>query len=342
MVDAICTEIELQKEYLAGQSIETIYFGGGTPSILLEEELRVILKAIHTHFDTSSLSEVTLESNPDDITSQTVDVWKNAGINRLSIGLQSFKESDLQWMNRAHNVVESYQCVETAQKGGITNLTVDLMYGLPNLSNEEWKNHVQTVVKMGVQHVSAYCLTVEEGTVLDHMVEKGKISTANEDLQAEQFLILVDTLEENGIHQYEISNFAAPGFESQHNSNYWKGVHYLGIGPSAHSYNGTSRTWNIANNQKYMQLVQAQESWQETEVLSAKDVFNEFILTGLRTKYGVNLQQLKSILPINKSFTEKIDLYCANKLMTRSDLSFQLTKLGRLQADHIAADLFID
>ena len=340
MIDAICVEIELQKHYLESQSIQTIYFGGGTPSVLTSDELSQILNKIKSEFDTSKLIEVTLEANPDDISKDKINDWKTLGVNRLSIGLQSFKSFDLEWMNRAHTVVESMNCVQLAIENGIDNLTVDLMYGLPNLTNDEWISHIETVVSMGVNHVSAYCLTVEEGTALDKFVEKGKVVPASENIQAEQFLILVETLEKYGFVQYEISNFSKPNFESKHNSNYWKGVHYLGIGPSAHSYNGHSRSWNIRNNHQYMSLIESNGIWNETEKLSEKDVFNELILTGLRTIYGVNLAQLAKVIPLTKVFCSQIDQLCDQQLMIKSDDSICLTPLGRLQADRIASDLF--
>jgi len=340
MIASLIQEIELQKEYLKGKAIETIYFGGGTPSLLTIDELNQILSKIHSTFNTENLLEVTLEANPDDINTEVVQAWKSIGVNRLSIGLQSFKESDLKWMNRAHNVEESFTCVKSAIDGGIPNLTVDLMYGLPDLSNEEWRNHIQTVIDLGVQHVSAYCLTVEEGTLLDKEVEKGTIVPPGDDLQAEQFLILVDTLEQNGIMQYEISNFGRPGFESKHNSNYWKGTHYLGIGPSAHSFDGKSRSWNVANNQKYMQQIALAKDWNETEILSKNDVFNELILTGLRTIEGVNLAQLDAISPLDDKINKQIDQFCSENLMEQSNNSIRLTKIGRLQADRIASDMF--
>lgn len=340
MIDAICMEIELQKHYLENQSIQTIYFGGGTPSVLTSDELSQILNKIKSEFDTSSLIEVTLEANPDDISKEKINDWKILGVNRLSIGLQSFKSFDLEWMNRAHTANDSMSCVQMAIKNGIDNLTVDLMYGLPNLTNDEWKSHIETVVSMGVNHVSAYCLTVEEGTALDKFVEKGKVVSASENIQAEQFLILVETLEKYGFVQYEISNFSKPNFESKHNSNYWKGVHYLGIGPSAHSYNGYSRSWNIRNNHQYMSLIESNGIWNETEELSEKDVFNELILTGLRTIYGVNLTQLAKVIPLTKVFSSQIDQLCEQQLMIKKDDSIRLTPLGRLQADRIASDLF--
>lgn len=340
MIESLCKEIELQKNYLNNQSVETIYFGGGTPSILYIEELRQIIDAIHTHFDTGRLKEITLEANPDDITKSNILAWKKNGVNRLSIGLQSFKEDDLKWMNRAHTVSEALNCVRLAVENGIQNLTVDLIYGLPNLTNQEWIHHIETVIGMGVQHVSAYCLTVEEGTALDKFVEKGKIIPASENNQAEQFLLLVETLEKNGFSQYEISNFCKPEFESIHNSNYWKGIHYLGIGPSSHSYNGHSRSWNVRNNHSYMNSVANETSWFETEELTKNDIYNELLLTGLRTIYGVNLNQLGTILPLENDFHMQIEQLCKEQLMEKDSSSIRLTKTGRLQADRIASDLF--
>ncbi len=215
-----------------------------------------------------------------------------------------------------------------------------MIYGLPGLSNEEWVEHIETVVKMGVQHMSAYCLTVEEGTALDQLVEKGKIVPASENQQAEQFLILLEVLEKHGFVQYEISNFCKPGNESRHNSNYWKGIHYLGVGPSAHSYDGHSRSWNIRNNHTYMSAVETQKSWSETEELSKNDIYNELLLTGLRTVYGVNLHQLGEVLPLDNDFQTQVEQLCNENLMEQNDATIRLTKIGRLQADRIASDLF--
>ncbi len=340
MVKAIGEELHIRKNYLGNQPVETIYFGGGTPSILHPEELDHLLNIIHTGFDTTKLVEITLEANPDDITEARIAAWKNAGINRLSIGIQSFREKDLKWMNRAHTVEEALNCADLAVRNGIDVITVDLIYGLPGLTNEEWVQHIETVVKMGVWHISAYCLTVEEGTALDHLVEKGKIVPASEHLQAEQFLLLVETLEKNGFIQYEISNFCKPGHESRHNSNYWKGVHYLGAGPSAHSYNGVSRSWNIRNNHAYMAAIESKSTWMETEELSKSDIYNELLLTGLRTAYGVNLPQLNSILSLDNAFYTHVSQLCENGLMVNDNDFIRLTRTGRLQADRIASDLF--
>ena len=341
MTNSIALEIEIRKDYLNNQKLNTIYFGGGTPSLLSEEELQRIIKAVHSNFEVNDGVEVTLEANPDDISESTLEVWKRAGVNRLSIGLQSFKSEDLKWMNRAHTVDEAMKCVSLAQKAGIDNITVDLIYGLPNLSMEEWHNHIQTVIDFGVPHVSAYCLTIENKTALESMVRKGKVNPASEDQQSEQFTILTEMLTENGFEHYEISNFGKPGYESRHNSNYWKGEWYIGVGPSAHSFNGESRSWNISNNQLYMKALENNHDFFEVEELTKEDRFNEYILTGLRTSYGVNLKKLNAIAQADVSFTANCKNFISKDWMTAENNILRLTKEGRLRADYIASELFL-
>jgi len=340
MIDAILQEIKLRKGYLKAP-ISTIYFGGGTPSLLTEIELNLILTKTKDTFEVLDDTEVTLEANPDDITKEQLAVWKKAGINRLSIGLQSFKESDLKWMNRAHTVEEANECISLAQEAGFHNLTVDLIYGLPDLTLEEWKGHIQQLINKDVPHISAYCLTVEKNTALSNWVNKGKIKMASEDVQSEQFLALLELLEKNGYEQYEISNFCKKGLESKHNSNYWKGEHYIGIGPSAHSFNGTTRSWNVANNRKYIKAIESNQGLSEKEELSKQDQFNELILTGLRTKYGVNLANLQEILPLSKQFNETFAEFQEKKWVRVKDNVALLTKSGKLMADYIASELFV-
>ena len=293
MVDAITSELELRKAYLNEKKIQTIYFGGGTPSLLNALELQQILDKINSAFTVDENAEISLEANPDDITTENLAIWTAAGINRLSIGLQSFKEDDLKWMNRAHTVDEAMTCIELAQSAGIHNLTVDLIYGLPNLEIEEWRNHVQTVIDFKVPHVSAYCLTIEDKTALKALVSKGAIVPSNEDQQSEQFQVLSEMLVNAGFDHYEISNFGKPDFESKHNSNYWKGEWYLGVGPSAHSFNGESRSWNVAHNRNYIKGIANNSDYFEVELLSTENRFNEYLLIGLRTSYGVNLDRFK-------------------------------------------------
>ena len=342
MIETLCEEIQLRKNYIPSKNLKSIYFGGGTPSMLNEKELAKLFQEIQTHFVLDEGIEITLEANPDDISQAKLTEWKSLGINRLSIGIQSFKPGDLYWMNRAHTAEESLNCVVLAQKNGFTNISVDLMYGLPGLSTTEWQQHIQTVIDFGVQHVSAYCLTVEERTKLHKMVAGQELIPSDEDEQSEQFLLLTTLLSVAGFHHYEISNFGLPGFEAVHNTNYWKGEQYLGIGPSAHSFNGISRRWNIANNQQYMQHVGMNETWYEEEKLSAKDQFNELILTGLRTTYGVNLEQLNFLHILPEIFKTTTNTFKENGWLFFEDGCIKLTTEGRLKADYIASALFIN
>jgi oxygen-independent coproporphyrinogen-3 oxidase len=341
MLEIMKNEITHRRDYLIDKKLKSIYFGGGTPSLLTKAELTGIIARIREHFTLSERTEITLEANPDDITEGSVAEWIEAGINRLSIGLQSFREMDLQWMNRAHTVDEAHKCVQIAQRAGITNISIDLIYGLPELTIDEWKDHVQRAILMGVPHVSAYCLTVEERTALDKLVRDKKIIPGGEDDQSDQFLVLTEQLKNAGFHHYEISNFGKPGYEAIHNSNYWKGEHYLGIGPSAHSFNGTSRRWNISNNPGYIKHFNGEGQWFEEEVLSPIDQWNELILTGLRTSYGVTLSKLSMIQPFSDSFLSDIENLKQNGLAILKDDVLILTDRGRLQADHIASQLFL-
>lgn len=341
MIACMLEELKSRKEYCDAAAIETIYFGGGTPSLLTPEELKRFLSTVHHFFDVVSEAEITLEANPDDCTEENLEQWKQLGINRLSIGVQSFKANDLKWMNRAHTAKDAVQCVQKAQAAGFENLTVDLMYGLPGLTETEWRKHIQTVIDWGVPHISSYCLTVEEHTLLEKRVDAGELKVANDEEQSRQFEMLLDTLAQNGIQQYEISNFSKPGWESRHNGNYWKGVAYLGIGPSAHSFRGASRQWNVANNAIYMKSVENGADYFESEVLSKNDQFNELLLTGLRTVYGVSLTQLGRLKEIDDDFIVKLRAFQKSGWMDQKEDQIFLTRDGRLRADYIAAELFI-
>jgi oxygen-independent coproporphyrinogen-3 oxidase len=340
MIACICKEIQDRSSYLDSTLLHSIYFGGGTPSLLSETELIEILNAITRKFTLSASCEITLEANPDDIDTERLSFWKAAGINRLSIGLQSFKESDLKWMNRAHSVEEALKCVDLARKSGITNISVDLIYGLPNLSMEEWEHHIETVLSMDVKHISAYCLTIEEKTALHQLVKMEKIIPAGEDDQSEQFIYLIDRLKAAGFNHYEISNFGIPGFEAVHNSNYWKGTHYLGVGPSAHSFDGKSRQWNVSNNTRYLKNFTA-NTYFEIEHLSPKDRWNELLLTGLRTSFGVKTDQLFAILHPREYFFETLTEFEQNGWLIQENGTLFLTIEGRLKADYIASELFV-
>jgi oxygen-independent coproporphyrinogen III oxidase len=340
MIKALCQEITLRKHELDNQEIKTIYFGGGTPSILSEQQLQVIFDTLRHSFDLSNVAEITLEANPDDITEEKVLLWKALGINRLSIGIQSFDSVDLQWMNRAHTAEQSLNSIKIAQNSGIPNITIDLMYGLPELSLEKWKSTIQQVLALNVPHISAYCLTVEERTALYQKVKQQTLLPSDQDLQNEQFDLLVQTLTDNGFLHYEISNFGKPDFIAVHNTNYWNGNHYLGIGPSAHSFDGACRKWNISNNHTYMKALENNELPYEIETLTPKNKFNELLLTGLRTVWGVSLQQLEEIMPLTAEFRQKVKHYTAEKLMFEQQNHLILTQQGKHLADTIAEDLF--
>lgn len=341
MIACILQEIIQRKNELIGQNVATIYFGGGTPSILKPADLQVLIDAIRTNYSVTPAFECTLEANPDDISAETVNSWMKAGVNRLSVGIQSFDEQDLRWMNRAHSAEEGMNCIKIAQEIGIKNISLDLMYGLPNMDNARWLKQIQQAIDLNVQHISAYCLTVEEKTALHQLVVKQKIIPASNELQSEQFETLVNELRKAGFFQYEISNFAQSGYISKHNSNYWKGVHYLGIGPSAHSFDGVSRAWNVANNQQYMRLMKANQPVFEREILTLNDQFNELLLTGLRTCWGVDLQQLSRILSLSESFWNQLAAFEARNWLHVKDHQLILTESGKLWADKIAQDLFV-
>lgn len=340
LIDAICIEIKTRQTYVPSKHINTIYFGGGTPSLLNNKELSKILNQIHSVFTVNSSAEITLEANPDDINEQKLNVWQSHGINRLSIGVQSFRESDLRWMNRAHKLEDAHNALRPAKHKGF-ELSLDLMYGLPNLSKSEWIKNIESALDYHPEHISAYCLTVEENTALYKQVKTGKVALSTNEEEAEQFSILQHTLIKYGYEHYEISNFAKNQKYAKHNSNYWLGQPYLGVGPSAHSYNVNSRSWNIKNNSRYIQKINNNESVTETEVLSQTDIFNESLLIGLRTKWGVNLTQLQEELVIRSEFQAQLNNILGENKAYISENHLILTNEGKAYADAIAAQLFI-
>ncbi len=339
LIAAINREIELRKNEL-NESIETIYFGGGTPSLLTEEELSSILETIRESFHISDDVEITLEVNPEDVTLETTTYWVKSGINRISIGLQSFKESDLKWMNRAHDLNQGFQAIELLKKQGFENISVDLIYGLPDLTLLEWENHLKHVISLEIHHISAYCLTVEKRTALNHFVKTGRLKTPSDDLQSEQFNLILRYLSQNGFLQYEISNFAKTGFESKHNSSYWQNKPYLGVGPSAHSFDGKKRRWNISNNTNYYKNVGKNDTWFEMEILSKNDHWNELFLTGLRTIWGVSKSRLSELGTLSASEQKNKDLLIEIGELLETETAIVLTEKGRLKADGIAASFF--
>lgn len=340
LIAAICSELEIRKTELHGSLIETVYFGGGTPSLLTKEELASIMSTIRNHFQLADNPEITFEVNPDDGTAENLADWKELGINRLSIGLQSFQETDLAWMNRSHSTQQGELAVRLAQEIGFNNISIDLIYGLPELSNEQWVAHLHHALKLNVQHISSYCLTIEAKTALNHFVETGKLSRPTEDQQSEQFDLLVSTLAHEGFEQYEISNFAKDQKYAKHNSAYWNFSPYLGIGPSAHSFNGQQRRWNVANNSKYYQQVGKNQDWFELENLTESEKWNEYFLTGLRTKWGILKNNIQKMGGLNSSELSLMDTYLKNDWILEANDYFVLTEKGKLQADGIASSFF--
>jgi oxygen-independent coproporphyrinogen-3 oxidase len=341
MIACLQKELIARKDELENQVIETIYFGGGTPSLLNVAELEKLIQTVNEEYNCAENLECTLEANPDDIILQEVEAWKSAGINRLSIGIQSFDPEDLLWMNRAHSADEGLNCIRIAQQGGIENISLDLIYGLPNMDNDRWMKQINQAIELNVTHISAYCLTVEEKTALHQLVKKKQIQPGSNEQQSEQFELLISALKNAGFEHYEISNFAKPGFISKHNSNYWKGIHYLGIGPSAHSFDGNSRSWNIANNQQYIRLINASEIVFEKEILSLKDQFNELLLIGLRTSWGVDMTALQEKLTFSEEFKRNLSDFQSKDWLKIVDNQIILTDEGKHWADFIAQELFV-
>ena len=343
-VAALLKEIELQSKanYLQDQSIETIYFGGGTPSILQIDELEQIMQQLHHSFTIDTFSEITLEANPDDVTDDKLKGWKQLGINRLSIGIQSLFEEDLRWMNRAHTADEAKQVISKARAAGFNSFTVDLIYGTPGLTDEKWLYNLNWVLQQNINHISCYALTVEEKTPLDKQIRLHKKQDVDADQQSRQFLMLMDHLQQAGFEHYEISNFAKPGYRSKHNSSYWKGVHYLGLGPSAHSFNGSSRQWNAANNQLYIQSLKQGTLSFEKEELTATQQLNEYIMTSLRLMEGCDMNYIRQKFGDDKLTKLRSEAFAFEKkglLVTKND-HLILTKEGKLFSDSIDSDLF--
>jgi oxygen-independent coproporphyrinogen III oxidase len=341
LVKALASEAEREKEYLGGETLNTIYFGGGTPSILEIAELELLLGTIAKNYSIAPGAEITLEANPDDIAADKLRAWKDLGINRLSIGVQSFFEEELRWMNRAHNAEHAINNLQLARKE-FDNITIDLIYGSPLLTDEMWKQNVDRAIAMDVPHLSCYALTVEEKTPLDKLIKTSKVADVDNDKQARQFLLLMEWLREKGYEHYEVSNFAKPGFRSRHNSSYWKGDKYLGLGPSAHSYNGDERRWNIANNNVYIKGINDGAVQREVELLTASQKLNEFVMIGLRTIEGIDLEKLREQFGDDerRRIEREVEKFVKHGLVQRHELSIRLTDEGMLRADGIASELF--
>lgn len=343
MLLALSRELEIKRSELKGETISTIYFGGGTPSLLSASEISQLLDRIYQLLEVDNTAEITIEANPDDLDNKKVAELAKTSINRFSIGVQSFRQQDLDWMNRAHSAEEAITSIKRIQDAGFENITIDLIYGLPDLSDEHWLENIHQALQLNVPHISAYGLTVEEGTALKHKIDKREYHPVSDAHQASQFLLLMDTLEKNNFEHYEISNFCKTGFESRHNSNYWKGKKYLGIGPSAHSFDGQKRSWNISNNIAYINAIKENKPFFEQEVLTTDQQYNEYILTGLRTKWGIELDKVEKEFGVQylKQMMSTIDTFSSRGWISYDQRTVKLTKSGRLFADKIASDFFV-
>lgn len=348
LMTALLKETELQKNYLDNETVDTIYFGGGTPSLLQISDLQFQIEKIRQTFTVADDAELTLEANPDDIDEEKLADWKKTGINRLSIGVQSFFEEDLLWMNRAHNAQQAFENLQLAKKY-FGNITADLIYGHPLLTDDKWKKNVEQMISLEIPHLSCYALTVEPKTPLYKLIKDQKKEDVNPAKQSEQFLQLMQMLTHAGYEHYEISNFAQPGFRSRHNSSYWQRKKYLGLGPSAHSFNGTSRQWNIANNNIYISSLDKNEIPFETEILTPTQQLNEYIMTSLRTMEGLDLQTVRSwqfgvnsqeLAIRSQQFEVSYQKFIITGKVIIENNFLKLTDEGKLFADGIAADLF--
>ena len=340
LIHAIAKEAALRKDYLT-ETIDTIYFGGGTPSILKTADIVFLLDACKQHYEINPQAEITLEANPDDIDEANLLAWKAAGINRFSLGIQSFADAELQWMNRSHNAEQAKNCI-TLIKQYFNNYSIDLIFGSQLLTNEQWQENIATALSFNPPHLSCYALTIEEKTAMGNKVAKKLLNDIDSNKQAEQFEMLMQQLETAGYNHYEISNYAQPGFESKHNSSYWQGKHYIGLGPSAHSFNGISRSWNIANNALYITGMMQNQTVLETEQLTTTHQLNEYIMITLRLKQGINLATIETKwgATILKELLYKASSWQATHHLILSNNHLALSKLGKLFADGIASDLF--
>jgi oxygen-independent coproporphyrinogen-3 oxidase len=342
MVLALVKELIMRAGEFKNEIVETIYFGGGTPSVLDISELKLLIDTVYQNYNVAENSEITLEANPDDLSKDRILELAENRINRLSIGIQSFFEDDLKLMNRAHNANEAKACLAEATKH-FDNISIDLIYGIPGLSNAQWQENIATALSFGIPHISSYALTVEPKTALRKLIQTGKIAEPNDEVAQEQFVILVETLQAKGFIHYELSNFGKENYFSKNNSSYWLGKKYLGIGPSAHSYNGVSRSWNVANNSLYLKSIQENQLPNEVEILSINDRYNEYIMTGLRTIWGVDLNRIETefgtttLAYLKKQAQKFLDdglLYIENNVL-------KTTLKGKFLTDGMASDLFL-
>ena len=341
LVFALVKELELRKDEFENQTVDTIYFGGGTPSLLSVDQLDLLIDSIHKNYKVSSKPEITLEANPDDLSLDNFKALSQSAINRLSIGVQSFFETDLKLMNRAHNADEAKQCLEEATKY-FDNISIDLIYGIPGLTHDNWIQNIETALSFNIPHISSYALTVEPKTALASFIKKGIMEPVDDDMSQEQFHILIEKLDSKGFVHYELSNFGKPDYFSKNNSAYWQGKSYLGIGPSAHSFNGKERSWNIRNNVKYIKAIEEGILPIEVETLSKTDKYNEYVMTGLRTIWGVSVKKVEYDFGImfKKYLFEQAQKHIEQDLLYLENDKLLVTKKGKFLSDGIASDLF--
>ena len=341
-IKAVCNELVLRKSEYTSEEIQSIYFGGGTPTVLEVSELNTILQTVYEHYKVSDTSEITLEANPDDLDLEKIKRLANTKINRLSIGIQSFHESDLTSMNRAHNAMEAKKCLEIATTY-FDNITIDLMFGMPTMSIEQWRQNLQTAFGFGVKHLSCYALTVEPKTALEHFINKGSHPPMDDELSASHFEVLLEETSAQGLTHYETCSFGHPDYFSRHNTSYWLGKTYMGVGPSAHSFDGKNRSWNLSNNTKYIKSLEANVRPFESEELSLENRFNEYIMTGLRTIWGISLDKIEADFgaDIKSQLLENSKKFRSSKTLILEDNHLKITRIGKFLSDGIASDLFL-
>ena len=341
-VKAVCRELVLRKSEYVSKEIQSIYFGGGTPTVLEVSELVMILQVIYKHYKVSDTPEITLEANPDDLDLEKIKALSQTKINRLSIGIQSFHESDLSAMNRAHNADEAKKCLEIATTY-FDNITIDLMFGMPTMTVEHWRQNLQTAFAYGIKHLSCYALTVEPKTALEHFIRKGSHPPMDDELSAKHFEVLVEETSKQGLTHYETCSFGHSGYFSRHNISYWLGKTYMGVGPSAHSFDGAKRSWNVSNNSKYIKALEADELPFESEVLSVENRFNEYIMTGLRTIWGISLEKIETDFgtKIKEQLLQDSKKFITSNTLEIEDDHIKITHAGKFLSDGIASDLFM-
>lgn len=345
----MCAELYLRRDFFdEGTALQSIYLGGGTPSLLTGRELEALFETIYQWFQVAPDAEITLEANPDDLDEAYLAELRQMPVNRLSLGIQSFSNEDLRWMNRAHDAADARRCIEQAQAAGFHHLTCDLIYGAPTTSDAQWQANIQILLEYGIPHLSCYCLTVEPETALAHFVKTGQSPPVDDDKAVRQFVHLMEVMEAAGYEHYEISNFARPGHHARHNTAYWLGAPYLGVGPGAHSFTGNARQWNLPHNPRYAKFVQANTPWQnlkglvwEEEALTPADRYNEYVMTGLRTQWGCALSKIRATGErFATHFARHIKTFVAQGLVMQQGGSYRLTREGKLLADFISAELF--